>query len=59
MNLIKADTSDIGISLSAIRDSLRSVKQDLIKSATEFLLDEGFIYETIENEENPHYKSSD
>ena len=44
---IKDFQSDVGISLDEIYTSIRSVKQETIKQAVEFLCNEGHVYESI------------
>jgi replication factor A2 len=56
LDLIKRDQNESGISIDQIFESLRSVKQDAIKNTIEFLLNEGHIYEALDEY---HFKSSE
>jgi len=56
MNLVRENTTDVGIHLDEICDSLRSVTKDQVKQAVDFLLNEGHIYEALDE---VHFKSSD
>lgn len=55
MNVIREDQSDNGISADEIFNALRSVKQETIKQTTQFLINEGHIYETVDDY---HFKAS-
>lgn len=56
MNVIKMNTSDIGIDIEEIYASIRTAKRETIKETVDFLLNEGHIYEALDE---THFKSSD
>lgn len=49
LNLIRVDTSDLGVSVNQICESLRSIDQNRIKQTIIALSNDGMIFETNDN----------
>ncbi|XP_032239447.2 replication protein A 32 kDa subunit [Nematostella vectensis] len=55
-DLISSSTNEEGVSISMLRQKLKAVPEQKIRTAVETLSNEGHIYSTIDDE---HYKSTD